>query len=505
VAERDRDRHDPIDQEQHRLIQGRLQKQADLLAQQGGFPYRYDRTHTSAELRAQEAELTAADRTVRAAGRIMAKRGTGRTLFIPLQDGAGRIQVYFRRDDLGEERFEAVNKLSDLGDLLGVEGTLFRTRTGELTIRAGDFVFLGKALRPLPEKYHDLSPELRRRRRYLDLIMDGDTRDRFRRRSEILAAMRAFFGEEGFLEVETPALQPLYGGATARPFTTHHHALDIQLFLRIADELYLKRLIVGGLERVFEICKDFRNEGMDRTHNPEFTMLEAYAAYWDYTDMLALTERLVRRLGERFGEQGRVVYGEHTLALDRPFRRLRFLEALSEQVGTDVRRLADADLAGLARERSVPVESWMGRAKLLDDLFSQVVEPGLIQPTFVMDHPRELSPLARRHRGDEELAERFELFVGGFEVVNAFSELNDPREQRLRFQEQKALMDAGDTEAQVLDEDYLQALEHGMPPTGGLGIGVDRLVMLLTDSHSIRDVLLFPHLRPEDRMQTGGP
>ncbi len=480
-----------------RLIENRLQKLQEIAGLTEPYPYRYDRTHTSAQLYQQEAELTAAGTRVRVAGRIMAKRGTGKTLFVPLQDGDGRVQAYFRKDDLGAERFHLIQKLIDIGDFIGVAGTLFRTRTDELTILVGDFQFLSKAIRPLPEKYHEMGLELKSRRRYLDLAMNQDTRKRFQRRSDILSALRQFFVDEGFLEVETPVLQPLYGGATARPFTTYHHSLDTTLFLRIADELYLKRLVVGGLEKVFEIAKDFRNEGMDRTHNPEFTMLECYAAYWDYHDMMALIERLLQFLAARFGVNGQVEYGGVKINLAAPLPRLRFLDALSERIGCEAGSLPTAQLIDRARAMGIAVDSQLGRDKIFDVLFTELVEPHLIQPTFVLDHPRDLSPLAKAHRSEQGLVERFELFIAGFELANSFSELNDPREQRQRFLEQKALLEAGDEEAQQLDEDYLQALEHGMPPTGGLGLGVDRLVMLLTDSHSIRDVLLFPHLRPE--------
>jgi lysyl-tRNA synthetase class 2 len=490
------------------LVAARRDKLGQLarLTNQGeSYPYRFDRTHDIARLREQEEALVAASAVVRTAGRLMAKRGTGKTLFATLQDGAGRIQVYFKRDNLGEEHFRAVQKLLDIGDIIGVGGTLFRTRTGELTVHVQEFQLLAKALRPLPEKYHDMSLELKSRRRYLDLAMNPETRERFRRRTAIVAALREFFTAEGFLEVETPALQPLYGGATARPFTTYHNALDTTLYLRIADELYLKRLVVGGLEKVFEIAKDFRNEGMDRTHNPEFTMLEAYAAYWDYGDMLALSERLLGALGGRFGREGKVPFGAHELDLQPPFRRVRFLDALAERSGIDFAPLDRDAVAAQARGCGIEVQPGQGRDKLLDLLFSELVEPGLIQPTFVMDHPRELSPLAKSHRSAPGLVERFELFAGGFELVNAFSELNDPDEQRRRFLDQKVLREDGDDEAQVLDEDFLQALEHGMPPAGGLGLGVDRLVMLLCDCHAIRDVLLFPHLRSEEGGVAGDP
>jgi lysyl-tRNA synthetase class 2 len=507
VSERERNEQ-ATDQERSEgleaIIAGREEKLARLAEVAPAYPYRFERTHRSHELRAQAAELMEAQTRVRFAGRLMAKRGMGKTLFAPLDDEWGRLQVYFKKDDLGVDAFKRVQKLLDLGDIIGVEGYLFETRTGELTIHVESYELLAKALRPMPEKYHDMSVELKSRRRHLDLAMNLETRERFRRRSAIITELRTYLDDAGFLEVETPALQPLYGGATARPFVTRHNALDMELYLRIADELYLKRLIVGGLDRVYEIAKDFRNEGMDRTHNPEFTMLEAYAAFWDYHDMMDLAEGLLRRLGERFGEEGRITYGDHTIDVSRPFARLRFMDALADVCGTDLTALDDAALAELATERGVKLKPGMGRDKVLDELFSLLVEPDLIQPTFVMDHPKELSPLAKDHRQDEGLVERFELFVCGFELANSFSELNDPREQRRRFEDQMNLAAAGDDEAQQLDEDFLEAIEHGMPPTGGIGFGVDRLVMLLTDCHSIRDVLLFPAMRPEGRQERPG-
>ncbi len=481
----------------HRLIEQRLEKMEELEQQVPLYPYSYHRSHTSDELRAEEAALTEAGTIVRFPGRIMAKRGAGKTMFVPIQDEWGRIQAYFKKDDLGEERFNMIRKLVDIGDWVGVEGKLFRTRTDELSIHVEDFTFLAKAIRPLPEKYHDMSLENKSRRRHLDLAMNLESRERFKKRSAIISEIRAFFADQEYLEVETPVLQPLYGGATARPFTTHHNALDMTLYMRIADELYLKRLIVGGLEKVYEIAKDFRNEGMDRTHNPEFTMLECYAAYWDYQDMMNLTEALIQRLAEKFGQEGKLTYGELEMDFTQPFARVRFMDALAEKTGQDLMKLDDAGVVEVAQKHGVTLKKGMGRDKILDELFSELVEPELIQPTFVMDHPKELSPLAKAHREDEGLVERFELFVAGFELANSFSELNDPREQRTRFAAQKALMDAGDDEAQPIDEDFLQAMEAGMPPTGGMGMGIDRLIMLLTDSNNIRDVLLFPHMRPE--------
>jgi lysyl-tRNA synthetase class 2 len=487
----------PESESPHRLVEMRLEKMEELGRAVPLYPYAYARTHTSAQARADEAALTAAETRLRYPGRIMAKRGTGKTLFVPIQDEWGTLQAYFRKDDLGEDRFHRIQKLIDIGDWIGVEGTLFRTRTGELTIKVDDFTFLAKAIRPLPEKYHDMSLENKSRRRHLDLAMNLESRERFKTRSAIIGNIRAFFAEEEFLEVETPVLQPLYGGATARPFTTHHNALDMTLYMRIADELYLKRLIVGGLEKVYEIAKDFRNEGMDRTHNPEFTMLECYAAYWDYNDMMDLTERLLKRLARRFGQDGKLTYGEQELDFTQPFGRLRFMDALAAKTGRDLMGDGDEDLKALARQHGVEIAKGMGRDKILDEMFSALVEPELVQPTFVMDHPKELSPLAKDHRETPGLVERFELFVAGFELANSFSELNDPREQRRRFEAQRTLFEAGDEEAQPIDEDFLEAMEAGMPPTGGMGLGVDRLIMLLVDTNNIRDVLLFPHMRPE--------
>jgi lysyl-tRNA synthetase class 2 len=497
VSNKEQNQQDQNQENPHRLIEQRLQKMDELGRQVPLYPFSYDRSHTSVQLRDQEEALTGAETVVRFPGRIMAKRGAGKTMFVPIQDEWGRIQAYFKKDDLGEEQFAMIKKLIDIGDWIGVEGKLFRTRTDELSIHVERFTFLAKAIRPLPEKYHDMSLENKSRRRHLDLAMNLESRERFKKRSAIISDIRAFFAEEEYLEVETPVLQPLYGGATARPFTTHHNALDMTLYMRIADELYLKRLIVGGLEKVYEIAKDFRNEGMDRTHNPEFTMLECYAAYWDYRDMMDLTERLIRRLAQKFGTDGKLTYGELEMDCNQPFGRVRFMDALQEKTGQDLMQLDDAAVAELAKNHGVQLKKGMGRDKILDELFSELVEPELIQPTFVMDHPKELSPLAKDHRETAGLVERFELFVAGFELANSFSELNDPREQRRRFEAQKALMDAGDDEAQPIDEDFLQAMEAGMPPTGGMGMGIDRLIMLLTDSNNIRDVLLFPHMRPE--------
>ncbi len=482
----------------HRLIEERLRKLEEIRATRNPYPHSYTRTHTSVELHEQEADLVAAKATVRIAGRVMTKRKAGKTMFLPLYDGPGKIQIYAKKDILGDEDFEFFKKMIDTGDIIGVEGTLFRTRTDELTVEVHGYELLTKSLRPLPEKFHEMSLELKCRKRYLDLIMNLETRERFRKRSQVLDMIRRFLVDEDFLEVETPVLQPLYGGATARPFKTHHNALDQTLYLRIADELYLKRLIVGGFEKVFEFCKDFRNEGMDRTHNPEFTMMECYAAYWDYNGMMDLVERMMMKLVDRFGDEGRITYGEYELDFSNGFRRLRFLDGIKEETGVDFASLDDDQVVAEAKKLGVTILKGMGRDKILDEVFGTFVEPKLIQPTFVLDHPVELSPLAKWHREDEGLVERFEGFIAGFEICNSFSELNDPQVQRERFMAQMDLKAKGDEEAQVLDEDFLEALETGMPPTGGLGMGLDRLVMLFTDCNSIRDVLLFPAMRPEE-------
>ena len=483
------------------------------------FQYSFDRSHDSAAasaafVAAEGGESLDADGNgprARVGGRVVAWRGHGKSAFAHLEDGAGRIQLYFRRDVLGEERFGALG-LVDLGDWLGVEGPLFRTRTGEVTVRVEAWTMLSKSLRPLPLGKSEVNPESgervhhaaftdtesRYRQRYADLAVHPEVREVFRTRARVVAEMRAFLDKDGFLEVETPALQPLYGGAAARPFVTHHHTLDRAMYLRIADELYLKRLIVGGFERVYEITHDFRNEGVDRLHNPEFTMLEFYQAFADYRDMLEQVERLIGHVVETVTGGSERTYRGERLSFARPFARVRFMDALGKALGSDPMTMTDAELKRRAAALHVPELDGAGRGKLLDKLFGALVEPLLVQPTFVMDHPIELSPLAKPHRSDSGVVERFELYAMGTELANAFSELNDPLEQRERFEAQRALGVAGDAEAHQVDEDYLRALEYGMPPTGGVGVGVDRIVMLLTDQPSIRDVILFPVLREED-------
>jgi lysyl-tRNA synthetase, class II len=483
------------------------------------FAYHFERTHPAEEARrtfvaAEEADALderGEGETVRVAGRIVGWRGHGKSAFAHIEDGSGRIQLYFRLNVLGEERFGDLDLL-DLGDWVGVEGRLFRTRTGEVTVAAAAWILLAKSLRPLPIAKEEVDPatgerivhsgfadtQARYRRRYADLAVHPEVREIFRLRGRMVSAIRRFLDARGYLEVETPVLQPVYGGAMARPFTTHHNALDTTLYLRIADELYLKRLIVGGFERVYEIGKDFRNEGIDRSHNPEFTMLEFYQAFADYREMMGMVEGLVATVAEETTGRAVVSYQGQEIVLTPPFRRIGFVEALSEALGGDVHALDEAALR--ARAEAVTGEDLAdaGRGRLLDKLFGALVEPRLVQPTFVTDYPVELSPLAKPHRDDSRLTERFELYVGGFELANAFSELNDPIDQRARFEAQARLREAGDEETHPVDEDYLRAMEYGMPPTGGVGIGIDRFTMILADQASIRDVILFPTLRPEE-------
>ena len=474
------------------------------------FAYEFDVSHSAGAALALLPEGVEEGETVRIAGRLVAVRDMGKSTFAHIADRTGRIQAYFRLNVLGEEVYSLLD-LFDLGDWVGIEGPLFRTRTGEVTVRAEGVTLLAKAIRPLPLGKEEVDAETgerkvysgfadreaRYRQRYLDLAVSPESRDVFVARTRVISAIRRFLDERDFLEVETPVLQAIYGGANARPFVTHHNTLDMPLYLRIADELYLKRLIVGGLERVYEIGKDFRNEGMDRFHNPEFTMLEFYAAYMDYEDVMELTEELLTYIAESaFG--GRTVeFGDQRLDFSPPFRRLSLLDALREVGGVEVEPLSDEELRSRVRGLGVPDVERLGRGKLIDELFGALVEPKLIQPTFITDYPREMSPLAKPKRGDAELTERFELIVAGKEIVNAYSELNDPLDQRERLESQARLRAAGDEEAQVVDEDYLRALEYGMPPTGGFGMGIDRLVMLLTNQPSIRDVILFPTMRPE--------
>jgi lysyl-tRNA synthetase, class II len=441
------------------------------------YPHSFEGVVPVASIHAAHPDLEDGEETevaYRVGGRLSARRGHGGAAFIDVVDRSGRIQVHARKDVLGDESFERLTSL-DLGDMIGVDGTAFKTRRGELSLRASDWTLLAKSLRAPPEKFHGLEDvETRYRRRELDLIANEETRELFILRSKVVSAIRRWLDERGFIEVETPILQPLYGGALARPFVTHHNELDRDLFLRIADELYLKRLIVGGLERVYEIGKDFRNEGVSHKHNPEFTMLEWYEAYSDYSDIAEELEQLVSFVAAEVEYDGPVDFST-------PWRRATLRDAIREEAGVDI---ASDELPGEG--------TW---AKRVDDLLSKHVEPRLVDPTFVLDYPKELSPFAKDHRSEEGLVERFECFAAGMEFANAFTELNDPDEQRARFEQQRSDAAAGDEEAQPYDEDYVRALEQGMPPTGGIGVGIDRLVMILSGRSSIREVVLFPAMR----------
>ena len=496
------------------FVQKARREKLDALAQAGvpAFAYRFDRSHlASAAVAALPAAdpksaVDAPDQVVRLAGRLTTWRSHGKTAFADLADSSGRIQLYFRTDVLGEDIFSRLD-LFDIGDIVGVTGPLMRTRTGEVTVRVNAMEMLAKSLRPLPygkEAVVDgvtvrhsgfADPEQRYRQRYADLAVHPEVRALFIARSRLITSVRAFLDGRDFLEVETPVLQPLYGGATARPFTTRHNALDLPLFLRIADELYLKRLVVGGFDRVYEIGHDFRNEGIDRTHNPEFTMLEFYQALADYRDMMTVVESLIVFVADAVrGVRG---VGDAVPAFQPPFARVAWVPSLNAALGRDAMACSDTELRAEARQHGVEATEAMSRPKLLDELFGALVERSIVEPTFVIDYPVELSPLAKPKRGNPALAERFELFARGRELANAFSELNDPIDQRQRFEAQARLKAAGDDEAGGVDEDYLRAMEYGMPPMGGVGIGLDRLFMYLTNTANIRDAILFPTMRPE--------
>jgi lysyl-tRNA synthetase class 2 len=472
------------------------------------YPHRFDAQATIASIVAEHGaksgeELDAAHLEVRTAGRILAIRSFGKANFLVLSDGTARVQVYLRQDSLPERDFQ-IFRLLDFGDWVGVSGRLFRTRTQEFTIHAASLQFLAKCLLPLPEKWHGLQDvEIRYRQRYLDLIVNPESRRVFEIRSRVVSAIREFLIGRGFLEVETPMMQPIAGGALARPFVTHHNALDMRLYMRIAPELYLKRLTVGGVERVFELNRNFRNEGISTQHNPEFTMLEFYWTYADYNDLMRLTERMLQEVARKATGSDEIVYGDHTISLGAAFQRLSFREAAraaaARRLGTEIAESAlrsRDSAADVARRLGIEVDPSAGPGKITAEIFEKLCEDDLIQPTFVYDFPTEVSPLAKQNPDDPETVERFELYIGGFEVANAFSELNDPGEQQRRFEDQLRSRAGGDEEAHAMDEDYIRALEFGMPPAAGEGVGIDRLVMLLTNSPSIRDVILFPLMRP---------
>lgn len=487
------------ERELNELMRVRLEKLADF-RRRGIEPYggRYERTHLAEEV-LRDYEKLAGSR-VSLAGRVMAKRGHGKAGFANIQDASGQIQIYARLSDLGPEVYDLYTRL-DIGDIIGVEGTVFKTRTGETTVALSSLCLLAKSLRPLPEKWHGLRDvELRYRQRYVDLMVNPGVRETFIRRSRIISTIRKLLEEKGFLEVETPMMHPVAGGATARPFITYHNALDMNLYLRIAPELYLKRLLVGGFEKIYEINRNFRNEGISTKHNPEFTMLELYQAYADYNDMMELTEYIISSVALEVLGTTKVTYGGEEIDLTPPWERLPMLEAVRRYSGLDFTQFSTGEEAcRAARGIGLEVESGEPWGTVLNRVFEEVVEPMLVQPVFILDYPVEVSPLAKRKREQPELTYRFELFICGREIANAFSELNDPLDQKERFLKQMEKRRTGDEEAHMMDEDFIVALEYGMPPAGGLGIGIDRLVMILTDSPSIRDVILFPLMKPREK------
>ncbi len=470
------------------------------------FAYSYDINNYSEDIKSNFEKYENKD--VKLAGRIMAIRRMGKASFAHIMDYKGRIQVYLKKDDIGES-YDAF-RLMDIGDIIGVDGYVFKTKTGEISVHVKSLKLLAKSLRPLPiakevedeqgnktifDQFAD--KELRYRQRYVDLVVNPQVKDVFTKRSKIVTTMRNFLDAKGYLEVETPVLQPLYGGASARPFVTHHNALDFDLYLRIADELYLKRLVVGGFDGVYEISKDFRNEGMDRSHNPEFTMLELYVAYKDYYWMMELVEELLEFTSQKVFNTTEFICDEKNINFSRPWKRISYVDSIADKTGMNVIEASEDELRSLAKNLGIEISGLFGKAKLIDEIFSQVVESEIVQPTFVIDYPLILSPLAKKHRSKEGLVERFEGYVAGREICNAFSELNDPVDQRKRFEDQVKMREAGDEEAHQVDEDFLRSMEYGMPPMAGLGIGIDRLVMLLTNQQSIRDVIFFPQMKPQ--------
>jgi len=480
------------------------------------YPYSFDVTHTSQGIKldsdlVRDEESNPGSEIVSIAGRIMTRRIMGKAAFFNLQDAEGTIQVYIRRDDVGVDNYNTVfKKLADIGDIVGIKGFVFKTRTGELTVHAEEFEFLTKTIRPIPtpkeienedgekvifDAFAD--KELRYRQRYVDLIVNPEVRETFKKRTRLVQTMREFMNEQGYLEVETPILQPVYGGASARPFVTHHNTLDMDLYLRIANELYLKRLIVGGFDGVYEFSKDFRNEGLSRFHNPEFTQVELYVAYKDYNWMMDFTEKMIEKVAIDLHGSTKVTVGEHEIDFKAPWPRVPMFDAIKNETGHDLYGKSLEELKPIAKELRIEIDDSFGVAKIIDEIFGEYVEPKLIQPTFIIDYPVEMSPLTKKHRSKEGLVERFECICNGKEIANAYSELNDPIDQRQRLEEQAALREGGDLEAMTIDEDFIRALEYGMPPTAGIGIGIDRLSMIMTNSESIRDVLFFPQMKPE--------
>jgi lysyl-tRNA synthetase, class II len=499
---------DPTNQELNELMQRRREELSQLRSLGiEPYPYEFDRNAFSAEVISTFRD-DAPRRDVKVAGRIVSLRRMGKASFCHILDSQGRLQIYLKKDDLGEP-YEAF-RLMDIGDIIGIEGFVFRTRAGEVSVHAATLTLLAKSLRPLPiakerideagnkTVYDPFSDkELRYRQRYVDLVVNEDVREVFMKRARLVSALRRLLDARGFLEVETPVLQPQYGGAFARPFVTHHNTLDVDLFLRIADELYLKRLIVGGFDGVYEIAKDFRNEGMDKSHNPEFTMLEVYVAFRDYIWMMGLVEQMISEVAVAVTGSTTVQLGDRALEFAPPWKRITMFDAIKEYTGLSLRGAGEPELRAAAKSLHIELAPTDGPGRIIDEIFSAHVEHHLLQPTFITDYPVEMSPLAKRHRKEAGLVERFEAICNGQEICNAFSELNDPLDQRARFEEQMRRRSVGDEEVQPLDEDYLRALEYGMPPTAGLGIGIDRLTMLMTGRDSIRDVIFFPQMKPE--------
>lgn len=476
------------------------------LQEKGMDPFggRFERSHTAESIATEfesfsKEELEEKEAEVVIAGRIMTKRGKGKAGFAHVQDLTGQIQIYVRKDAVGEEEYDLFTS-TDLGDIVGVKGKVFKTNVGELSVKATEYVFLTKSLRPLPDKHHGLKDvEQRYRQRYLDLMTNQESQKTFITRSRIIQAMRRYLDNNGYLEVETPMMHSIAGGASARPFVTHHNALDMELYMRIAIELHLKRLIVGGLEKVYEIGRVFRNEGVSTRHNPEFTMIELYEAYADYNDIMSLTENLIAHVAQEVLGTTTIPYGEHTVELKPEWRRLHMVDAVKEYTGVDFwKEMSDEEARALAKEHGIEYRETMQYGHIVNEFFEQKVEEELVQPTFIFGHPVEISPLAKKNPEDPRFTDRFELFIVRREHANAFTELNDPIDQRERFEAQLKEREQGNDEAHEMDDDFIEALEYGMPPTGGLGIGIDRLVMLLTNAPSIRDVLLFPHMRHKD-------
>ena len=484
--------------EENLLVKERLKKLEELRQLKiNPYPYHFDKTHHANDLSHKYANLKPEEHTkdhVSIAGRIMTLRRMGKVTFLHIADGHGKIQCYFREDETKEYSHL---KLLDMGDFIGVQGHIFKTKTGEITIAVTEFLILSKAIRPLPEKFHGLKdPELRYRMRYLDLIMNPDVKETFIKRYHIIKEIRNFLDDKGFIEVETPALQPIYGGAAARPFTTHHNALNMKLYMRISPEMYLKRLIIGGYEKVYEICKNFRNEGVDYTHNPEFTMLEFYQAYADYNDMMDMAEEMIKKIAKKVNGTLTVEYRGNKIDLSKKWTRMTMKEALKKYADLDVDKYTDQELFDLVRTYNLEYHGDLTRGGVMTVLFEELVEEELIQPHFIMDYPVEVSPLTKIHRKDSQFTERFELFINGQEWANAYSELTDPLDQRKRLEAQEKLRVIGE-EAQPMDEDFIRAMEYGMPPTGGLGLGVDRLIALLCGKDTIRDIIFFPTMKPE--------